>query len=285
MAGQHDLSTRAVLSRGAAVAATAGMAVLITCLPAAADPPPQKPIPPHPNNWGYGYGANQPSSPTSGGGGSSGSSRSSGGGSSNATNANGSAGPGVCGAWRFGIQACPQFSFPTGPPGAPGGGAPAVTPGQLAITTLRTLPIPEPDVRTAPPRGSDGLVGLPEWFWVTNWNSHTDTAVAGSVWATVTARPTSTSISPGSGQSPVTCPGPGTAYNPNITAAAQHSTCSHQYVRSSAGLPGSAYTVTVTVTWGGTWTGSGGTGGTLPPLTRSTTFARRVAEAQALTGG
>lgn len=70
-----------------------------------------------------------------------------------------------------------------------------------------------------------------------------------------------------------------------LSVDAQHSDCSYIYTRSSAGLPSAAYQVTVTVTWGGTWVGSGATGGSLPALSRTTTFPLRVAEAQAVTGG
>lgn len=281
MACQHDLTARAVLRRSALVPVLGSLAALALCTQAIAGPPPKDPIPPTPNLWGYGYGANQPGSSGTGSPGNSGGASS--GGATNAS-ASGPSAPPICGGWRLGIQACPPFAIPTAPAG-PAGGAPAVTPAQLAITTWQTLPIPLPEVSTAPPRGSDGLVGLAEWFWVTNWTSHTGTATAGAVWAQVTAKPTTLSISPGQGQASVSCPGPGTAYNPSISAVAQHPTCSYQYTRSSAGMPGSAYTVTVTVTWGGTWVGSGGAGGVLPPLTRTTSFQLRVAEAQALTGG
>jgi hypothetical protein len=126
---------------------------------------------------------------------------------------------------------------------------------------------------------------LAEWFWVANWSSRTGRAEAGAVWAEVTARPARLTINPGAGQPPVSCAGPGAAYDRTRPAATQHSDCFHTYTRSSAGLPGSAYRVTVTVSWGGTWQGSGGTGGTLPTLSRSTSFPLPVAEGQAVTGG
>ena len=49
-------------------------------------------------------------------------------------------------------------------PGNPG--APPVTPRELLAWARSKLVLPLPAVRTAPPHGSDGLVGLPEWFWV-----------------------------------------------------------------------------------------------------------------------
>ena len=41
----------------------------------------------------------------------------------------------------------------------------------------------------------------------------------------------------------------------------------------------------MTVTWTAAWRGTGGAGGALPPLGRTTTFALGVAEAQALIQG
>jgi hypothetical protein len=189
----------------------------------------------------------------------------------------------ICGMWRMGVQRCRPITIPNNSAGTPE--APSVTPAQLAVRAWRRLPIPAPEVATAPPRGSDGLVGLPEWVWITNWSTRTDRAQAGGVWAEISARPTSMTISPGAGLQTVSCPGPGKAYDRSRPADAQRSDCSYTFVRSSAGLPSSAYRVTVTVSWGGTWEGSGGAGGTLPALSRSTTFPLRVAEGQAVTGG
>lgn len=264
-------ATRLVVGLAAAVVAAT------TAAPAFASP--QDPIPPRPNNWGYVFGAQQPGQSGAGGAsqGTTGSQPASGSGSTS--------GPGsvpICGLWRLGIAACQPIPIPGNPnPAAP----PQASPAQLAAQAWQQLPIPTPQVATAPPRGSDGLVGLSEWFWVTNWSQKTATVQAGAVWATVTAQPTNLTISPGGGLPSVSCAGPGTAYDPTRSADLQQSRCSYTYVRSSAGLPGSTYQVTVTVTWGGTWVGSGGAGGALPAVTRSTTFSLRVAEGQAVTGG
>jgi hypothetical protein len=282
MAHQRILHTRTLLRHLAETTATITLAALTlagTTSPASSTP--QNPIPPKPRPWGYNFGAHQPGSPGSAGDGNqsgndgSGAADTSGGGTSPPP-------PDICGAFKFGVRACNLPQIPTGP-GAPA--APTVTPAQLAATKWRQLLIPAPDVHTAPPRGSDGLVGLAEWFWVANWSAHTGRAQAGGVWAEVTARPTSLTISPGPGQPSVRCDGPGTAYDSRRSADGQRSGCSYTYTRSSAGLPSGAYQVTATVTWGGTWVGSGGTGGTLPALSRSTTFDLRVAEGQAVTGG
>lgn len=158
------------------------------------------------------------------------------------------------------------------------------SPADLAIMKWTRLPIPAPRVRTAPPRRNAGLVGLPEWFWVTNWRSLGGRASAGEVWAEVNAVPQRLTIEPGDRRHLVICPGPGTAYDPSKPAVSQRTNCSYTYARSSANQPGGTFRVRVTVTWGGTWRGSDGSGGALPPLTRSTDFPLRVAEAQGLYG-
>lgn len=163
-------------------------------------------------------------------------------------------------------------------------GGPKVSPAQLAMEEWRRLPIPAPRVRTAPPRRAAGLVGLPEWFWVTNWRSLGGRASAGAAWVEVSAIPQRMTIEPGDGRHTVRCPGPGAPYVPTKSATSQHTNCSHTYVRSSAAQPGGAYRVRVAVDWGGTWRSSEGTGGVLPPLSRSTSFRLRIAEAQGLYG-
>jgi hypothetical protein len=162
----------------------------------------------------------------------------------------------------------------------------ALTPQALAQRAYQELRPPLPAPRTAPPRGSDGLVGLPEWFWVpaAQWAPVTAQVAVGRVWAQVTATPRKLTFSPGAGLPAVLCPGPGTAYNPAQPAGAQHSNCTFTYAQSSDGLRGAAYAASVTITWDAAWRGSGNTGGTLPALTRTTTFTLPVAETQALTG-
>jgi hypothetical protein len=166
---------------------------------------------------------------------------------------------------------------------------PGVTPEQLMQMALASLKVPVPAPETAPPRGDRGLVGLPEWVWLPrgSWHPVTAQVSVGPVWARVTAKPVSISISPGGGQPGVSCPGPGTASDPRLPASAPHTDCSVTYLRSSLQQPRNQYQTSVTVTWTASWTGSGGAGGAInPPLTQTTTFGIRVAEGQALvTGG
>jgi hypothetical protein len=164
-------------------------------------------------------------------------------------------------------------------------GSPPVTPQQLLAYALSQLQIPALPAATAPPRGRDGLVGLPEWFWIpaADWQARTVTVRAGPVWATATAAPAGLALDPGAGLEQVSCAGPGTAYDPAKPASGQHTNCSYTYAEPSAGQPQDAYQATLTVTWRVSWTGSGGAGGVLDPaLAVPYRFAVRVAQGEAL---
>ncbi len=167
-------------------------------------------------------------------------------------------------------------------------GTPQVPPEQLLIQALKELQVPALPPATAPPRGADGLVGLPEWFWIpaASWHPLTVTVTAGPVWATVTATPSGLSFNPGTGAGPVTCLGPGTPYNPAMPAADQRTDCSYTYSQPSADLPDDAYSASVTVVWLIAWTGSGGAGGVLASaLSVPVDVPIRVAQAEALVTG
>lgn len=164
-------------------------------------------------------------------------------------------------------------------------GVPTVTPQQLLVHAFGELDVPYLWPAATPSRGTDALVGLPEWFWVPpgEWHLRSVTVTAGPVWATVTATPVSLTVQPGAGLSPVTCAGPGTAYNRRKPAVQQHTDCSYTYLQPSAGLPGNAYRASVTATWRVTWTGSGGAGGVLDPaLAVPVGFSIGVAQGEAL---
>jgi hypothetical protein len=149
---------------------------------------------------------------------------------------------------------------------------------QLARRAYKQIPIAVPQVLTAPPRGRDGLVGLPHWFFLADgqWAAKSKRVRAGSTWAEATAKPQRMTIETGDGRT-IICHGPGTAFDPHRPIEVQRSTCSHLYKQ-----PAHANQVTVSVTWAGTWRGSGGAGGALPPIARSVTFPVRIVEAQAL---
>jgi hypothetical protein len=164
-------------------------------------------------------------------------------------------------------------------------GAPAITPFDLLKIAIGELRVPTLTPVTAPPRGRDGLVGLPEWFWVppAQWRRVFVTVTAGPVWATALATPTRLTFVPGGALGSVACAGPGTAFNPAITASRQHTSCSFTYRQPSAGQPGSVYPAMLAVAWTISWTGSGGAGGVITnSYATGTAFGIRVAQAEAL---
>ncbi len=189
---------------------------------------------------------------------------------------------------RWALMVCAGGPTGTGPQAllvSNATGEPEVTPRQLVVGGLGVLDVPYLQPATAPPLGKDGLVGLPEWFWVPSgeWHSRSVTVTAGPVWATVTAVPVSLIFEPGAGLSPVTCAGPGDAYDPHTPAGQQHTKCSYTYLQPSAGQPAGMYQASVTVTWRVSWTGSGGAGGVLDPgLAVPAGVAIGVAQAEAL---
>jgi len=83
-------------------------------------------------------------------------------------------------------------------------------------------------------------------------------------------------ISTGDGAT-VTCRGPGRPWRSGGDPHAASPTCGHTYTS-----PG-RYRVRVTVTWQVSWAG-GGTSGTVPAVTTTSTRVVRVSESQALNG-
>jgi hypothetical protein len=161
---------------------------------------------------------------------------------------------------------------------------PAVDPAVLAQEALDRTPIPVPEVRLNPPAGRDQVVNVPTWMWLDpgSWAPVSATASAGSVTVTATATPTSVSWDMGNGDV-VVCAGPGTPYDPSKPSAEQHSDCTYTYRRSSAREADGAFTLTVTTTWGVSWTATGAAGGgSLGTASRTTTSPIRVAEIQAV---
>lgn len=165
---------------------------------------------------------------------------------------------------------------------------PQVKPQELALEAYGELVVPILVPGTAPPRGKDGLVGLPEWFWVpaASWHPVQKTVRAGPVWATVTATPTGLTFDPGGGLSPVSCEGPGAAYDKDESPDVQSTDCDYTYLQSSANQPGGVYQATLNVTWRVSWIGSGGGAGVLRnALAVASPFAIDVTQAEALVTG
>jgi hypothetical protein len=186
---------------------------------------------------------------------------------------------------QFGNGTVADQAFPTPLPGQPQPpSGPAVTPEALAQRAYRFLPLPAPVIRTNPPPTQDQLVNLATWLWVDRaaWGARTATASVPGLAVTVTAVPATVTWRMGDGGE-VVCRGPGAPFDPAAARPGQPGTCSYTYRRASAGMPASRFTVTATTTWRITWTATGAAdGSSLPPLSRSSQTALRVAEVQAI---
>lgn len=173
------------------------------------------------------------------------------------------------------------------PPGAPP--APKVDPEDLAKMAQERMVIPDPQVDRNPKVGDLGeatLVTLPTWFWVTNppavggaTGTRTIRAEVGPVFAQVVATTDGLVItSPAGG---ATC-APTVATTPYSPGAADSAGCTVSFTRASVGYA-NGYPVDTSTAWTATWTGSGGSGGTLPGLARNSQVDVPVAESQAIT--
>lgn len=164
---------------------------------------------------------------------------------------------------------------------APGGGA-VPSAAEIAARAVSMLELSGPEIGMAPRPGSTGLVGLPVWMWTTvsasTWGPVSATASVPGISVTATAKAAQVVWDMGDGHS-VTCHGPGTPYTV-ARGAAMSPTCGHRYLRSSAGMPGEAFTVTATTTWQINWSGGGASG--VLTQTRSSTLPVRIGELQLL---
>lgn len=158
----------------------------------------------------------------------------------------------------------------------------APDPEALRASAQDQLRLPTPKLAMSPP--GEQVVHVASWLWLDGalWRPHSSSASAGGVTATVTATPTRTLWDMGNGDV-VACDGPGVPYDTSRSDTGQSTDCSYTYRTSSAGRPGNAYPVTVTVEWRLGWTVTGAPGGgALPGLTTSSTTTVPVGEVQAL---
>ena len=103
------------------------------------------------------------------------------------------------------------------------------------------------------------------------------TARAGNVWATTRGELVSTTFDFGNGDV-VTCDGFGDPIPPSKADSIDESpVCGYTYRDVS---PDGAYPLTITSTWAVSWVGSGGSGGDLGTLDRTTTVDYEVLEIQ-----
>jgi hypothetical protein len=152
----------------------------------------------------------------------------------------------------------------------------------VAQQAVQELVLPKPVIRTNPDEKFAQLVRVPTWMWLDAgmWKPVSETASVPGVSVTATATPRSATWVMGDGTT-VVCKGAGTPYSAKFSADAKSPDCGHTFRRSSAGKPGEAYTVSVTVGWDVEWQG-GGQQGVVPGLQTQAQMPLRVAEAQAL---
>jgi hypothetical protein len=169
------------------------------------------------------------------------------------------------------------------------GVTPDVDPHSIALQAENSLHLPSPALNFNPPAVS--IVNLPTWMWIDSsmWHPYSVSASVGSVSATAVATPMSVTWSTGDG-GVVICDGPGTAFDVEEPASQQTTQCTHTFGVSSAGQPSSdgnpndgAFVVVATIDWTVSWLATGATGGgTLPPLTTSTSTQLRVEQVESV---
>jgi hypothetical protein len=86
----------------------------------------------------------------------------------------------------------------------------------------------------------------------------------------------------GDGAAPVTCTGPGTAFNP-ARGDDQRTDCAHVYQWVSSDRPGGVYQAAATMVWSVSWAASTGATGSLGETSRTTRFDLRVEDLEAVT--
>ena len=173
--------------------------------------------------------------------------------------------------------------------GAPPTAAPTVDPHALALQAEDSIVLPRPTLHTDP--GGTSVVGLATWLWVDPgvWHAASVTATAGPVSATAVAVPVDVRWRTGDGGE-VVCDGPGTPYAWWLPSAAQATTCSYTYVRSSAGQPtldgvpdDGTFVVSASIDWSVSWTSAGvAGGGQLPTLQTTGAALLRVAQVESV---
>jgi hypothetical protein len=172
---------------------------------------------------------------------------------------------------------------------ANGARPPTVTPAQLAREALASLRLPAPTFQRSPDAGNSDQgvpytwVNLWTWYWTSpaSWQVLSRRVAVGPVWAQVTATPTELVFDPGDGAAAVSCPGPGRPWRTSDgNGQPSGGGCGYIYRGVSVNGP---LTATVSIRWTVTWTGSQGTGGTLPVMATEAASTFAVQQIQAVT--
>jgi hypothetical protein len=166
-------------------------------------------------------------------------------------------------------------------------GQPA-TPGpdlaELARQAYDEIPLAFPVPHTSPAIDIRQLTGLPTWLWVdpATWQAQWASATLAGFTVEVTATPDRLVWDLGDRTAPVTCSGPGTAFDP-AGGDDQRTDCSHVYQFVSTNEPGGVYRAAATMVWSVTWAASTGATGSLGETRRTTRFDLRVEDLEAAT--
>ncbi|WP_052710810.1 hypothetical protein [Pseudofrankia sp. DC12] len=150
----------------------------------------------------------------------------------------------------------------------------------------RRLPLPRPVLSPDPTVGL--VVKVATWFAVpaSQWVRVQATATALAATVTVTATPDTLVYDPGDGSAPVSCAGPGPAFDPTVPAPVAPPACSYTYRDASTAAPDRhAWPASLSVRWQVGWTASNGQTGALDPLVTTTPITVVVHEYQALEQG
>jgi hypothetical protein len=166
-------------------------------------------------------------------------------------------------------------------------GQPA-TPGpdlaELARQAYDEIPLAFPVPHTSPAIDIRQLTGLPTWLWVdpATWQAQTADATLAGFTVEVTATPDRLVWDLGDRTAPVTCSGPGTAFDP-ARGNDQRTDCSHVYQFVSTNEPRGVYRAAATMVWSVTWAASTGATGSLGETSRTTRFDLGVEDLEAVT--
>lgn len=160
---------------------------------------------------------------------------------------------------------------------------PVLTPSAevLAQMAANGMVLPLPGVQTWPPSGGKGLVNLPVWMHVDNWETLSASASAGGLTATVEAVPVRAEWDMDDGS--VTCTDAGSAYDTALRPDPASSSCSYTYRRSSGVRADLTFHNTAVVVWHLRWYATNGQGGDLGELSSPVAgFELQIEESQAL---
>lgn len=160
---------------------------------------------------------------------------------------------------------------------------PVITPSAevLAQMAANGMALPVPGVRTWPTAGGTGLVNLPVWLHVDNWETVSASASAGGLTATVEAVPVRSDWDMDDGST--SCTDAGSQYDSATKPDPGSSSCSFTYGRSSGVNRDGLFHNSATVIWHLRWYATNGQGGDLGELVSPTeTFDLRIEESQAL---